>query len=278
MPNDQRSRNWCFTYNNYTEDVFTTIKGHAQDACKYAIIGKEKGELGTPHLQGYLCYRNAKTFDQVKKKLGPGAHLERAKGTANDSRNYCSKDGDFWETGELPEKSGGDSLLEKIKKNKRLLDETIPLDTLIEDGTLSAYSYLLIKRTRMERAINADPYTPEDVRGLWIWGDPGTGKTRHVWATYPGLYEKAQNKWFDGYTGEETILLDDLDTNILGHYLKRWMDRYPVKGEVKGGTIQLQHKLFVVTSNYSIEQLFNDPILAAAVRRRCKVIHFASLQ
>jgi hypothetical protein len=32
----------------------------------------------------------------------------------------------------------------------------------------------------------------------------------------------------------------------------------------------------IITSNYAIEDLFKDPIMAAAIRRRCKVTHFAS--
>lgn len=33
----------------------------------------------------------------------------------------------------------------------------------------------------------------------WIWGEPGTGKTRGVWDKYPDLYVKNLNKWWDGY-------------------------------------------------------------------------------
>ena len=50
--------------------------------------------------------------------------------------------------------------------------------------------------------------------------------------------------------------MDDLDSNALGHYLKIWADRYKCNGEVKGATIELCHKVFIVTSNLSIEELF----------------------
>lgn len=263
--------------NNYTEYEYDAITRYCSSA-KYAIVGKEVGANGTPHLQGYVAFTNARSFKSIKEGLGDRAHIERARGSGDDNRKYCSKDGDYWEQGDCPEKIGGNNIAEKIAKNKRLLDQNIPLDDLIENGDLSAFNYLLIKRTRMDILTNLNPYTPADVRGLWIWGKPGCGKTRHVWDTYGAtLYEKAQNKWFDGYSGEKNILLDDLDTDVLGHYLKRWMDRYPVKGEVKGGTLQLQHDLFIVTSNYKIEELFKCPILAQAIRRRCKVLHFASL-
>ena len=83
------------------------------------------------------------------------------------------------------------------------------------------------------------------------------------------MYIKAQNKWFDGYAGERVILLDDLDTNILGHYLKIWSDKYSCHGEIKGGTVKLRHHIFVVTSNYDIKTLFkDDDAMCKAIQRR----------
>ena len=65
--------------------------------------------------------------------------------------------------------------------------------------------------------------------------------------------------------------MDDLDTNVLGHYLKIWGDNYACTGEVKGGTVQLTYKTFIVTSNYKISQLWkDDPVMAAAIARRFK--------
>jgi hypothetical protein len=91
---------------------------------------------------------------------------------------------------------------------------------------------------------------------------------------YPNPYLKAQNKWWDGYEGQEVALLEDLDTDCLGHYIKIWADRYACTGEVKGGTVPLQFKTFVITSNYTPEQLFiKDPTMAAAVRRRFTFTH-----
>lgn len=43
---------------------------------------------------------------------------------------------------------------------------------------------------------------------------------------------------------------------MLGHYLKIWADKWACTGEVKGGTVPLCHRRFVVTSNYSINEIF----------------------
>jgi hypothetical protein len=51
-----RYRNICFTLNNYTSQEYEALLYN--DNFKYVIIGKEVGESGTPHLQGYGELKN----------------------------------------------------------------------------------------------------------------------------------------------------------------------------------------------------------------------------
>jgi len=44
-------RNFVFTLNNYSEEEHETLL--KCDSFKYIIIGREIGDSGTPHLQGY---------------------------------------------------------------------------------------------------------------------------------------------------------------------------------------------------------------------------------
>jgi hypothetical protein len=130
----------------------------------------------------------------------------------------------------------------------------------------------VIKRAKTILQQEGQPVQTEDVRGVWYWGPPGVGKSHRARTEYPDAYIKAQNKWWDGYTGEKAVILDDLDTDCLGHYLKIWADKWKCSGEIKGGTVALQHEVFIVTSNYDVDQLFKEENMADAVFRRFKII------
>jgi len=124
---------------------------------------------------------------------------------------------------------------------------------------------------------NREGYTPGHDRGVWIWGPSRTGKSTYARQEYPDAYDKLQNKWFDGYTDQKHIIMDDADTDALGHLLKRWMDVHSCNGEAKGKTIALKHDWFVVTSNQSIDELFKDkPEMIEPIKERCagRIHHF----
>lgn len=90
----QRARKWCFTLNNYTDQDLSQLSQQFETTCKFYIIGKEVGENGTPHLQGYFEREHQVRFDTLKKII-PKAHLEIAKGNRKQNIEYCSKGGNF---------------------------------------------------------------------------------------------------------------------------------------------------------------------------------------
>lgn len=86
------SKRWCFTLNNYDETELVSLRQSlSQKEIRYAIFGKEVGDSGTPHLQGYLSSTKAKRLSGVKKLVGDRAHVEVAKGDERQNRSYCSK-------------------------------------------------------------------------------------------------------------------------------------------------------------------------------------------
>jgi len=89
------SKRWVFTFNNYDKDeqfkngtLFRVLK----ELCNVAIIGQEVGESGTPHLQGYVEV-SMRCRPIEKFKLSKCIHWEPAKGTQEENKSYCSKEG-----------------------------------------------------------------------------------------------------------------------------------------------------------------------------------------
>lgn len=97
-----RSRAWTFTINNYTDDDMGRVGHLGTDYAEYLIVGFEIGKESTPHMQGYVYFKNARTLESMKKYL-PRAHLEEAKGSPQQNYDYCSKDDDYVEYGKMPE-------------------------------------------------------------------------------------------------------------------------------------------------------------------------------
>lgn len=109
---------------------------------------------------------------------------------------------------------------------------------------------------------------------LWIYGKAGIGKSRYAKGFRP--YMKANNKWWDGYVGEDIVLMDDLEMDCmkyLGHFLKIWGDPYgKIVGEIKGGHTKLCYSRLIVTSNYLPWEMTEDKELIRAIVRRYYVI------
>lgn len=95
-----RARAWSFTTNNYSFDDLVSM---IEISCRYLCFGFEEGLYEeTPHIQGYIYFDNAKSFDTLKKLL-PRSHIEISKGTAAQNAIYTSKDDEWYEFGELPQ-------------------------------------------------------------------------------------------------------------------------------------------------------------------------------
>lgn len=88
-----------------------------------------------------------------------------------------------------------------------------------------------------------------------------------------------RTKWWDGYVDQEHVIIDEFRGAIAIDHLLRWLDKYPVNVERKGGQIALLAKKIWIASNLSPDQWYPDldEATKAALKRRIKVTHFTSL-
>ncbi|MGN7614587.1 hypothetical protein ACQZV8_21155 [Magnetococcales bacterium HHB-1] len=109
-----RAKNWCFTLNNPTNDEHLHLVdlGGSSDI-RYLCFQRESGsETETDHFQGFVSFRKQLRLSAAKRLISSRVHLEVAKGTPEQNREYCSKtetavSGTFEEYGELPESKAG---------------------------------------------------------------------------------------------------------------------------------------------------------------------------
>lgn len=262
----QKTRNWCFTLNNWTEEQCATIATYTN--ASYILYGKETApETLTPHLQGMVILKNAGRLSSMKEFL-PTAHWEMMKGTTAQSIIYCSKEGAITEWGKRPmsQKEKGDAgklaIAERWQLAKEGRMEELPPEMI------KTYEYIHAKYGHA-------PTDRTELDNIWIWGPSGCGKSKYVRDTYPNLYIKGMNKWWDGYAQEETVVLDDYDpkhTVFLAYFLKIWADHYVIPAEVKGGKLSIRPKTIIITSQYSMEECFPETNDRQALMRRFRII------
>ena len=67
----------------------------------------------------------------------------------------------------------------------------------------------------------------------------------------------------------------ELDSaKYMGHFLKKWADRYAFDAEVKGSKFIIRPERIIVTSNYSIDDIFfQDTMIREAIKRRFTALY-----
>lgn len=137
-----------------------------------------------------------------------------------------------------------------------------------------------VQSYRTLRAIGADFARPTQVERTChvFWGATGTGKSRAAWeAAGMDAYPKdPRTKFWCGYSGQEHVVIDEFRGGIDISHVLRWLDRYPVLVEIKGGSQVLSARTLWITSNLSPRQWYPelDEPSVLALLRRLKVVEY----
>lgn len=250
-----RLRNICFTINNWSpEDHDSLLKL----SYKYIVIGEEVGESGTPHLQGYIEFKNPINFNTLKKKL-PRAHMEKRCGTAKQASDYCKKDGTFYEDGEISnqgKRSDIDKVVELIEDGNSLKDI----------ATLEPKSYIKFNKgiIALKNAL-IEPRNEKPIVQVF-YGPTGTGKSHSAREVFNDCdipyytWTPARKTWWDGYDGHKGVLMEEFrgTPNMPLNYLLVLLDRYECPVECKGGTLEFVGTRIIITSSKHPKDWYED--------------------
>lgn len=255
------SRAYCFTLNNPTSNDLST---HPLE--RYVVWQLERGTEGTNHLQGYIELSKPARLAAMRTWL-PGAHFEARRGTREQARDYCRKEdsrveGPFergtWE-------AGGSGARNDLLEVKRKLDNNVPMQDIWDEHFQTTLRHY--KGFQEYKKIKTGHRTWKTVVTCY-WGRTGTGKSRRCLELAPTAYWKTRDEWWDGYEGQEDVILDDFYGWLPWDFLLRLLDRYPLDVNAKGGGRRMVAKRIFLTSNKPPEEWYpNIPDKSPLLRR-----------
>jgi len=251
---------------------------------RYFIGQPERGEQGRLHHQCYCEFTTATRFEAVKRYFGLNhLHVEAAR-TQEEAIAYCSKE----DTRVGPCISWGTPAVAGRKRPcqddalRQVHDDYITGTSLNESFYKHPKAFIAYQRVApmlsAERHRDA-PYFRRVRAEAWI-GPPGTRKTSTAYSEAPNLYRpplrtsESGSIWFDGYQGQDTLLLDDFEGWLPYDVLLQILDPYPLTLQIKGGTVQANFSRVILTSNKEIEEWYPNRTNWEALRRRLNIRRF----
>ena len=236
-----RARAWCFTANEKCfskwkdgwPDSATANQHWAGVLCSYLIAGREMGDAGNKHYQGYVEFHTPVSMKGGIKKLGvPGIHMETRKGTSEQAATYCMKeDKDYFETGnrsQQGERRDLDKICHELQTRKRtLLDigmsDDAPQYCKYRNGIKDIACMSDCKASKKERIITEEVYSDLDLPTA----------LRRAYTDYPDacLVRWTEKISWENYHGEDTIIVTN--GNLKAQMFLR--DGFQLQLEVKFG-------------------------------------------
>lgn len=241
----------------------------------YLIVGAEIcPTTNKSHWQGFVVFKESKTMSAAKIFLGKTSHLEMMKGTHKQAADYCKKEKRFKEFGTFPRQGKRNDLEEVVQ----MVNDGTDILAIAEQCPMQMIKYG--KGILALKAMADQRLAPEwrDVNVTVLWGPSGTGKTRTAVESSPDYYIKdPSNKWFDGYVGQKTLILDEFMPECCPWAtLLRWLDGYKLQVETKGGTTFAMWTTVYITSNIPPDKWYKNDF-APLKRRITQIEHLGSL-
>jgi len=257
-------------------DMDNEWKPYLPEGIDYMIGQQEVGkELSEEHPEGYrhwqLVFHTCKKsrLSAVLPLFPEGRNIQATRSKA--AIDYVWKEdtrveGSSFELGVKPFKRNSAKDYDAILSNAKVGN----IDAIPSDVLLRCYSTI--------RKIEKDYMKPEPMqRKVIVYvGKTGVGKSKTAWenAGWDAYPKDPNTKFWDGYNGQENVVIDEFRGRIDISHVLRWFDRYPVCVENKGGGTCLKATTIYVTSNLHPLKWYPDLDAAtyAALLRRIEIV------
>lgn len=296
------SRNWCFTLNNPICPISTN-----HQAIKTLVATLEVGDQGTMHYQGYIEVTSPRKLEFMM-KLIPGAHFEIRRGTrpqailyvtktlnlseitsvsaiGYDEGTYSSNSIQILTSSALPKVITNLSdidfadLITKCQKKKTATERLAEIQELMNNGAKEIdiaenffSDWVKYQKSFLRYQLLKSNPRNEPPTVIVIFGPTGTGKSRYCMEQYPDAFWKTRGQWWDGYSNQASVIIDEYYGWLPFDMLLRLCDRYPFQVEVKGGYINFNSNIIIFTSNKAPHEWYTNAYFPAFERRVSKWI------
>lgn len=301
---DTQSRAYQITINNPSEKDM----GHdrirkiltAIPSTTYWCMSDEIGKEGTYHTHVYIKTKNPVKFSTMKNKF-PVAHIEQAKGTPQENREYIRKEGK-WKDTEKEETNLSDTFEESGECPKGHQGERSDLSVLfsmVQEGLTNAeilkanpdYMIYLNHIERTRQALREEEYRDKwrDISCIYVFGETNTNKTRTYMEKYgyENVYRITNytgNAVWDGYgRGQDVVIFEEFRSQILISEMLTWLEGYPnCSLRARYSDKVACYTKVVIISNIPLEEQYpnvqreSKETWRAFLRRIQKVIHHRS--
>lgn len=238
-------------FNCWETDYNVMISRH--NNIKYIALGEEVcPTTKKKHHQGFLYLSSSRkgTFAKTLGKWFGNLHVHcwGLDGKVKQSEAYCSKESKLVKFGEEP-KQGARGDLDETKT--AILEGSITAEqVLISDPMM----YHMYGRTleKLEAVALRKKYRSWMTSGIWYYGPTQTGKSARAFEGFKPEthYVKNLNEdWWDGYTGQETIIFNEFRGQICYSEMLDLLDRYPKTVKIRNREpVPFLGKKIIITS------------------------------
>jgi len=254
----------------------------------YIFYGNEVcPDTGRRHIDGYYEVPTARKlsteinkFRKATKQKGFG-QLCIAKGTAGENCDYSEKEGRYTFTAGEPAAQGVRKDIAEAINAIKTGETTVDQMVLSSPELFHTYGRTL---SYAEDVVLRSKYRTEMTEGYWYHGPTSTGKSHVAFDGFdPSTHYvyKLNEQWQDGYTGQETVIINDLRNEIKFNHMLLLVDKWPHSVPRRGREpAPFLAKKVIVTSSMSPLAIYgNQPDDSVdQLLRRFKVIEMTTVR
>ena len=243
---------------------------------QYFCLSEEVGlQEKTPHIHVFIKFKNPRSFMHIKKTF-PMCHVDRCEGTDIQCIDYVFKEGE-WSDDPKGETNLRDTHMEwgdKPQRPEKKEPATSVIKRMVDDGVdtadivdihpnfalrtrqIDTYAEV-VKRRKFKKYLKERRL---DIDVTYIFGPPGTGKSRYINDKFEGEMCIASDykQPFETYDYQNVMAFEEFRSDIPCKQMLRYIDIYPCTLPHRyNNKFACYHKVYIV-SNINLDEQYQD--------------------